>query len=86
MSKYFHKEMIGDGVISCLRRGADPKAVRLWYKLNEDKRIKVRTGVGMTRFGQMGAVIGQGMVGGALLSQAALDDGVSEHFPPVGEL
>ena len=86
VSKYFDKEMIEDGVISCLRRGADPKAVRLWYKLNEDTRIKVRTGAGMTRFGKVGAVIGQGMIGGALVSQAVLDDGVSEHFPPGGEL
>ena len=85
VSKYFDKEMIEDGVITCLRRGADPKAVRLWYKLNDDTRIQVRTGAGMTKFGEVGACIGQGMIGGALVSQAVLDDGVMEHIPPGGE-
>ena len=40
----------------------------------------------MTRFGDVGAVVGQGMLGGALVSQAVLDDGVMEHIPPGGEL
>ena len=86
VSKYFDKEMIEDGVITCLRRGADPKAVRLWYKINEGTRIQVRTGAGMTKFGEVGAVIGQGMIGGALVSQAVLDDGVMEHIVPGGDL
>ena len=64
ISKYFDKERLEDGVLSCLKRGADPKAVRLWYKLNEDTRIQVRTGAGMTCVGEVGAVIGQGMIGG----------------------
>ena len=83
---FFDKERIEDGVLSCLRRGADKKAVRLWFKLNEDTQIKVRTGAGMTRVGEVGAVIGQGMIGGCLVSQAVLDDGVMEHLPPGGEL
>ena len=86
VSKYFDKEMIEDAVITCLRRGADPKAVRLWYKINEGTRIQVRTGAGMTKFGEVGAVIGQGMIGGALVSQAVLDDGVMEHIVPGGDL
>ena len=40
----------------------------------------------MTRFSEVGAVVGQGMLGGALASQAVLDDGVMEHLPPGGEL
>ena len=68
ISKYFDKERIEDGVLSCLKRGADPKAVRLWFKMNEDTQIRVRTGAGMTRVGKVGAVIGQGMIGGALVS------------------
>ena len=40
----------------------------------------------MTRFGEVGAVIGQGMIGGTLVSQAVLDDGVMEHIVPGGEL
>ena len=72
VSKFFDKEMIEDGVITCLRRGADPKAVRLWYKLNNGTRIQVRTRAGMTRFGEIGVVIGQGMIGGALVREVIL--------------
>ena len=30
----------------------------------------------------MGAVLGQGTLGGAIISQAVLDEGVMEHFSP----
>ena len=40
--KYFDKEMIEDGILSCIERGADPKAARLWYKLIDNKKIKVK--------------------------------------------
>ena len=40
----------------------------------------------MTKFGIVGAVVGQGMIGGALVSQGVLDEAVMEHFPPGGEL
>ena len=82
VAKFFDKEMIEDGILTCLKRGADPKAVRLWYKLNSNTRIQVRTGAGLTKFGEVGAVVGQGMIGGALISQLVLDDGVMEHLPP----
>ena len=78
--------MVEDGIITCLKRGADPKAVRLWYKLNSNTRIQVRTGAGLTEFGEVGAVVGQGMIGGALVSQAVLDDGVMDHLPPGGNI
>ena len=39
----------------------------------------------MTKFGEVGAVIGQGTIAGALVSQAALDDGVMEHLAPGGD-
>ena len=86
ISKFFDKEMIEDGVLTCLRRGADPKAVRLWYKLNENTNIQAKTGAGMTRFENVGAVIGQGMISGALVSQAILDEGMTQYFPPAGKL
>ena len=34
LSKFFDKEMIEDAILTCYERGADPKACRLWYKLN----------------------------------------------------
>jgi hypothetical protein len=82
VSKYFDKEMIQDAVLTCQKRGADNKAIRLWYKLNDQTKIQVRTGAGMSRFENVGAVVGQGMLGGALVSQAVLDDGVTEHVTP----
>ena len=84
IQKFFDKEMIEDGVLTCLRRGAGVPAVRLWYKLNEDTRIKVRTAAGVTAAGEVGAVVGQGTIGGALVSQAVLDDAVMEKFLPAG--
>ena len=40
----------------------------------------------MTKFGNVGAVVGQGMLGGSLVSQGLLDEAVREQFPPGGEL
>ena len=82
LSKYFDKEMIEDAVITCWNRKADIKAIRLWYKLNKNTRIRVKTGAGLSSYGEVGAVLGQGTPGGALVSQAVLDDGVMEHFSP----
>ena len=86
ISKFFNKELIEDAILTCIKRGAYPRATRLWYKLNANTRIQVKTGVGVTRFGEVGAVVGQGMLAGALVSQAVLDDGVMEHLTPGGEL
>ena len=38
----------------------------------------------MSEFGNVGTVVGQGTMGGSLISQAVLSDGVSEHFTPGG--
>ena len=43
ISKKFDKELIEDAIITCLKRGADTKSVRLWYKLNKNTQIRVRT-------------------------------------------
>ena len=66
LSKYFDKEVLA-------RREVDMKAYRLWAKLN-DTVIQVRTGVGTSGKVAIGEVIGQGTIGGALVSQASLDD------------
>ena len=82
ISKYFDKETIEDAVLTCENRAANKKATRLWFKLNQKTKIQVRTGVGMSEEAEVGAVLGQGTLGGALISQAVLDDGVMEHFTP----
>ena len=39
----------------------------------------------MTEYTKVGAVVGQGTMGGALVSQAVLDEGAKEHFEPGNE-
>ena len=86
ISKIFDKETIEDAVLTCKKRGADPKAVQLWYKLNQHTQIRVKTGAGTSEYSKVGAVLGQGTLGGALISQAVLDEGVMAQFPPGGPL
>ena len=74
--------MIEDAIPACKGRGADPKAIRLWHKLNDKTEIYVKTGVGLTEYTEVGAVVGQGTMGGALVSQAVLDEGTKELFVP----
>ena len=64
--------MIEDVFLTSLKRGANPKSIRIWYKLNEGNRIQVRTGAGLSKYAEVGAVVGQGTIGGALGSQAVL--------------
>ena len=85
IEKYFDKEMMEDAIQTCFGRNADPKAVRCWFKLNEETQIKVRTGVGMSKARNVGAVVGQGTIGGARVSQAVLDDGIQQKFQPGSE-
>jgi hypothetical protein len=58
----------------------DSKAYRTWAKLNVNTRIRVKTGIGYTDWSDEGSMIGQGTVGGALVSQANLDRGMVEMF------
>ena len=70
LSKYFDKEMIEDAIITC------------WKRKAENTRIQVQTGAGLSEYDEVGAVLGQGTLGGAIVSQAVLDEAVMEHFLP----
>ena len=70
--------MMEDAILACKERGADPKAIRLWHKLNDKTEICVKTGVGLTEYTEVGAVVGQGTMGGALVSIAVLYEGTKE--------
>ena len=35
--KFFDKEMIQDAILTSLKRGANTKTCRLWYRLNENQ-------------------------------------------------
>ena len=50
LSKFFDKEMIKNAIQTCYKQGADPKAWRLWYNMNQDTQIRLRTGAGMSDF------------------------------------
>ena len=85
LAQYFDKEMIEDAVLTCLTRKVDPKAIRLWYKMNEKTQIRAKTGSGMSNVAEVGAILGQGTSSGAIISQAVLDEAVKEQFSP-GEI
>ena len=59
VSKFFDKEMMEDGIITCMNRGANPKAVRLWYQLNQVTEIQVNTSAGLTEAAPVGPVSGR---------------------------
>ena len=59
ISKFFDKEMVEDAIKTCYKRGADAKACRIWYKLNQGTKIRVKTGAGMSQFYEVGATVGQ---------------------------
>ena len=69
-------------ILACEKRGGNPKASRLWYKLNQNTKIRVRIGAGMSEYAEVGAVVGQGTIAGALASQAVLDEGIRDNFSP----
>ena len=50
MAKFFDKESLLDAMYTLDKKGKiSNKTYRLWYKLNEDARIAVKTSVGKTR-------------------------------------
>ena len=50
MEKFFDKESLMDIMYTlCKKAGIDVKDHRLWYKLNEDTEIAVRTSVGESK-------------------------------------
>ena len=48
--------------------------------MSRNTRISVKTGTGMTAEADVGEVIGQGTVGGALASQVNIDRGIDRYF------
>ena len=78
--KYFDKEVVEDVMNTMYGMGVDMKTYRTWSKLNSKTKIRVKTGVGYTEWANERAMIGQGTGGGALVSQANLDKGMTEMF------
>ena len=60
-------------------------AARIWFKLNQNTEIRVKTSAGVTDTAVVGDVIGQGTAGAALVSQLNLDNGMKTYFSGSGE-
>ena len=56
------------------------KVLRIWYKLNDDTKITVKTSVGLTEMTDVGALVGQGSGGAAVGSQAMVDIGLKNYL------
>ena len=68
LTKFFDKESLLDCLHELNKIGVSNKTYRLWYKLNENTRISVRTTVGETEKAVITDSIGQGSMGAALVS------------------
>ena len=64
--------------------GVRGKLYRLWYELYKDAQIRVKTGAGMTHTEATGENVGQGSIGGAILSSCNLDKTVTNYFAGSG--
>ena len=60
---FFDRENINDVIATLNGLGVNKKALRLWFKLNEQTEIKVKTSSGLTDTAMVGNVIGQGRLG-----------------------
>ena len=80
ISKYFDKEILKDAMDTLYRCGIRGKLYRLWYELNKDAQIRIKTAAGMTSLKPIGENVTQGSIGGAILSSANLDKTLSAYF------
>ena len=62
------------------RLNVNQKAARVWYKLNKDTEVAVKTTCGLTKTAKVGDCLGQGTAGAGLVSQANLDHGLDNYF------
>ena len=78
--KFFDKQSLVDAMDSLYQAKINPKFYRVWYKMNENTVIQVKTGGGMSARGMAGPVTGQGGGGAALASALNLDLGLDSYF------
>ena len=78
IKKFFDKESLRDGMATLYKCNIPMKLYRLWFLMNRQTKIQIKTGSGLTEFTDVGEIIGQGSSGGAIVSAANLDEGVRE--------
>ena len=77
---FFDREDIFDCLETLDTINVNKKAKKMWYLLNKDTKIQVKTAHGMTEEGDVGDCLGQGTAGAGLISAANLDQGLQKYF------
>jgi hypothetical protein len=80
ISKYFDKEILRDAMDTLYGAGIGGKLYRLWFMLNKDSQIRVKTSFGMTGTAVTGENVTQGSIGGALISALNLSKTMTAYF------
>ena len=78
--KFFDKQSLVDAMNTLHQAKVKSKWYRVWYKLNENTKIQVKTGAGLSSQGLAGPVTCQGGGGAALASALNLDRGLDMYF------
>ena len=60
--------------------GIRGKLYRLWFLLNSDSQIRVKTSVGVTEVAATGENVAQGSIGGGLVSALNLSETMTDYF------
>jgi hypothetical protein len=58
IQKYFDKENLRDAMNTLFEAGVDPKMYRVWFNLNKNTVIRVKTGSGHSEWAEAGELIG----------------------------
>ena len=77
---FFDKQSMVDAMKTLHEAKVKSKWYRIWYKLNQNTTIQVKTGAGLSARGLAGPVTGQGGGGAALASALNLDRGLDKYF------
>ena len=80
ISKYFDKEILRDAMDTLFSAGITGKLYRLWFMLNKDTQIRVKTSFGLTDVAATGENVAQGSIGGGIISALNLDKTIGLHF------
>ena len=84
--KTFDKEILRDAMDTLYKAGVREKLYRIWYLLNKDTQIRVKTGFGLTEVAPTGENVAQGSIGGGLISSLNLSKTVSSYFASANEV
>ena len=80
ISKYFDKEILRDAMDTLHGAGITGKLYRLWFMINKDTQVRVKTSFGMTQTAATGENVAQGSIGGGIISSLNLDKTITAHF------